>query len=242
MINYSGSTVLAKIFQLIKSKFDSLATVASTGSYNDLTDKPNIGTSVRATIVIESDNVSSINIPITISDTDNLTVYLNGLLLSPTTHYTATISAITLVGYTVNKGDIFTFINSVDGATGAAGGGGTGSGDMLKSVYDPTGIVESAGGIPDYVANNAPVTSVNGKTGAVKLVKADVGLSQVANVTQYSAKNPPPYPVTSVNGKTGDVTVSEVPSVTASDNGKFLRVVNGAWAAVLISDANGVSF
>ena len=38
-------------------------------------------------------------------------------------------------------------------------------------------------------------------------------------------------PVTSVNGKTGDVTVSEIPSVTASDNGKFLQVVNGAWAA-----------
>ena len=118
----------------------------------------------------------------------------------------------------------------------------TGTGDMKKSVYDPTGTVEQAGGIPDYVANNAPVTSVNNKTGAVTLTKGDVGLSQVANVTQYSAQNPPPYPVTSVNGKTGDVTIGEVPSVTASDNGKFLRVVNGAWAAVSISDANGVSF
>lgn len=49
-------------------------------------------------------------------------------------------------------------------------------------------------------------------------------------------------PVTSVNGKTGAVTVREVPSVTTSDNGKFLRVVSGAWAAVTISDANGVSF
>lgn len=34
----------------------------------------------------------------------------------------------------------------------------------------------------------------------------------------------------------------ELPTVTASDNGKFLRVVNGAWAASSISDANGVSF
>ena len=118
----------------------------------------------------------------------------------------------------------------------------TGTGDMKKSVYDPTGIVEAAGGIPDYVANNAPVVSVNGKTGAVKLVKADVGLSQVANVKQYSVKNPPPYPVTSVNGQTGAVAVLEVPYVTASDNGKFLRVVDGAWAAVSISDAHGGSF
>ena len=62
----------------------------------------------------------------------------------------------------------------------------TGTGDMKKSVYDPTGIVEAAGGIPDYVANNTPVTSVNGKTGEVELVKADVGLSQVANVLHFS--------------------------------------------------------
>lgn len=31
-------------------------------------------------------------------------------------------------------------------------------------------------------------------------------------------------------------------AVTTADNGKFLRVVDGAWAAVSISDANGVSF
>ena len=48
--------------------------------------------------------------------------------------------------------------------------------------------------------------------------------------------------VTSVNGKTGDVTVNEVPSVTTSDNGKFLRVVNGAWAVAEVDNANGVSF
>lgn len=35
---------------------------------------------------------------------------------------------------------------------------------------------------------------------------------------------------------------SGLPSVTAADNGKFLRVVAGAWAAYEISDANGVSF
>lgn len=33
-----------------------------------------------------------------------------------------------------------------------------------------------------------------------------------------------------------------VPTVTTSDNGKFLRVVNGAWVAVTIPDANGGSF
>lgn len=33
-----------------------------------------------------------------------------------------------------------------------------------------------------------------------------------------------------------------LPAVTAADNGKFLRVVNGTWAAAAINDANGVSF
>lgn len=35
---------------------------------------------------------------------------------------------------------------------------------------------------------------------------------------------------------------SGVPYVTGADNGKFLRVVSGAWAAAAVNDANGVSF
>lgn len=34
----------------------------------------------------------------------------------------------------------------------------------------------------------------------------------------------------------------ELPAVTASDNGKFLRVVNGAWSAEKIPSANGGGF
>nr|DAM29755.1 MAG TPA: ChiA1-BD-binding domain protein [Caudoviricetes sp.] len=72
--------------------------------------------------------------------------------------------------------------------------------------------------------------------------KSDIGLSNVDNIKQYSVSNPPPYPVTSVNGHTGAVTISSLPAVTTADNGKFLRVVNGAWAAVAIANANGGSF
>ena len=111
--------------------------------------------------------------------------------------------------------------------------------NLLKG--DGAGGVTAAVAGTDYL-KTAPVTSVNGKTGAVALDKGDAGLGNVDNVKQYSAQNPPPYPVTSVNGKTGAVTVREVPTVTASDNGKFLRVVSGAWEAVTISDANGGSF
>lgn len=59
----------------------------------------------------------------------------------------------------------------------------------------------------------------------------------------------------SLNIKIGDTTTSYdgsaaktveipkgVPSVTSADNGKFLRVVDGAWAAVEIANANGGSF
>ena len=81
-----------------------------------------------------------------------------------------------------------------------------------------------------------------GNLSAAELNPASVGLGNVDNVKQYSATNPPPYPVTSVNGETGSITIREVPAVTTSDNGKFLRVVNGVWAAVAIADANGVKF
>ena len=33
----------------------------------------------------------------------------------------------------------------------------------------------------------------------------------------------------------------ELPNVTTADNGKFLRVVSGAWAAVEVANANGGS-
>ena len=146
----------------------------------------------------------------------------------------------------------------------------TGTGDMKKSVYDPTGIVEADGGIPDYVANNAPVTSVNGKTG-------DVTVSEIPSVTAsdngkvatvvngvWSARRPTSYNTfsgasASAAGSVGlvpspkkgqqnrylkgDGTWADVlPQVAASDNGKFLRVVSGAWAAVEIANANGGSF
>ena len=90
----------------------------------------------------------------------------------------------------------------------------------------------------------------DGNLSAVETVNADlldlnptaVGLGNVDNVKQYSASNPPPYPVTSVNGKTGDVAISALPIVTTADNGKFLRVVNGAWAADTVPSAGGVAF
>lgn len=72
------------------------------------------------------------------------------------------------------------------------------------TIPNKTGTLATTADIPE-----APVTSVNGKTGAVELTKADIGLGSVDNVRQYSASNPPPYPVTSVAGRTGAVTLTK---------------------------------
>ena len=147
----------------------------------------------------------------------------------------------------------------------------------VESIDIPVGILKgTASGnietaIPgtDYLAQ-APVTSVNGKTG-------DVTVSEVPSVTAsdngkvatvmngvWSARHPTSYrPFSGASASAagavglvpspkqgqqnrylkGDGTWADVlPQVAASDNGKFLQVVNGAWAAVSMSDANGVSF
>lgn len=45
-----------------------------------------------------------------------------------------------------------------------------------------------------------------------------------------------------VNGQTYDIRDKNLPSAESSDEGKFLRVVNGVWAAATVDNANGVSF
>lgn len=40
----------------------------------------------------------------------------------------------------------------------------------------------------------------------------------------------------------GNISIPALPSVSASDNGKVLRVVNGAWAAASLPSASGVTF
>ena len=97
--------------------------------------------------------------------------------------------------------------------------------------------------VKQYSASNPPpypVTSVNGKTGAVTLGKSDVKLGNVDNVRQYSDTNPPPYPVTSVNGKTGAVnlTSSDIGAATASDIYTALNRTN----AVDIANSNYTTY
>ena len=84
---------------------------------------------------------------------------------------------------------------------------------------------------------SAPVTSVNAKTGAVTLSATDV--SAIPSTLTGTAGQ---VLTKTADGQEWKDAAKELPAVTASDNGKFLRVVSGAWAAVEIANANGGSF
>lgn len=122
--------------------------------------------------------------------------------------------------------------------------GGIPASDLAEAVQSSLDKANSA-------LQSAPVTSVAGKTGAVTLAKGDVGLSNVDNVKQYSASNPPPYPVTSVNNKTGAVSLSKsdvglgnvdnVKQYSASNPPPYpVTSVNGQTGAVSLSAADDV--
>lgn len=135
-----------------------------------------------------------------------------------------------------------TSVNSKTGAVvlGASDVGALPADTVIPTVNNATLTIRRNNiDVGSFTANSANDVNIDIN---VPTDKSDIGLSNVDNVKQYSATNPPPYPVTSVNGKTGTITVHEVPTVTTSDNGKFLRVVDGAWAAVMIANANGGSF
>lgn len=103
----------------------------------------------------------------------------------------------------------------------APGGGGTGSGDMLKSVYDPQ---NKSTDIFKY-ANDA----ANDRQAKI-LVDGILEGDGAGNISAAET----------VQAELLDVEV--LPTVTTADNGKFLRVVNGAWAVAEVDNASGVSF
>lgn len=76
---------------------------------------------------------------------------------------------------------------------------------VIPTVNDATLTIQKNGSaVGTFTANASTNKSIN-----ITMAKGDVGLSNVDNVKQYSADNPPPYPVTSVAGRTGAVTLSK---------------------------------
>ena len=103
----------------------------------------------------------------------------------------------------------------------APGGGGTGSGDMLKSVYDPqnksTDIFKYANDVADARQAKILVDGILEGDGAGNISAAETVQAELLDV-------------------------EVLPTVTTADNGKFLRVVNGAWAVAEVDNASGVGF
>lgn len=103
----------------------------------------------------------------------------------------------------------------------------------------------------NLTVNRALVSNASGKVAVSAVTATELGYLDgvTSNIqTQINGKLST-APVTSVNSQTGAVSltasdVSAMPAVavTTADNGKFLRVVNGAWAAAEVANANGVSF
>lgn len=74
---------------------------------------------------------------------------------------------------------------------------------------------------------------------AAKGDTGDPGHSEVYYGT--STPDPTQYKIW-INPEGSPSTVNSLPSVTTSDNGKVLQVVNGAWVAAAIPSASGQSF
>ena len=197
-----------------KANSADLATVAKTGSYSDLKNKPTIPSVGNGTLTIQKNGTSAgtFTANATTNKTINITVPTK---VSELTDDVVNGKYLPLIGGTMT-GNLKVGSSSLET-------NGYVTGTWLRTTAD-TSLGSAASKIA--VINNGWIYS---RTAGQ--IKSDIGLGNVDNVKQYSATNPPPYPVTSVNGHTGAVTVHEVPSVTTADNGKFLRVISGEWTA-----------
>ena len=112
---------------------------------------------------------------------------------------------------------------------------------LIDAITVPTKLSQltnDSGFITGYTETDPTVPAWAKASTKPSYTKSEVGLGNVDNVKQYSANNPPPYPVTSVNGKTGAVTINAIPSCTTTNNGQFLRVVDGVptWVTIYIAE------
>lgn len=181
-------------------------------------------------------------------------------------------NAPTITGITIRQSDYHMIVSLSDGTSYDAGycrgASGSGTGDMLASVYDPQGkrqdifkfvtdeiakvqapnvsgkLDKTGDGSNVTAAFTAASTRANVATGEKlsvlfgKIAKWFADLGSLAFKSTVAKSDLASDVQTSLNKADSAVNVS----VTAADNGKFLRVVNGVWAAAPVDNANGVSF
>lgn len=97
--------------------------------------------------------------------------------------------------------------------------------DLTEDSVTPETLLEGA------TAHNAAGEQIEG---AVAVAPASDTTPKAAGTASAGSEN--------AYARGDHVHPKELPTVTASDNGKFLRVVSGAWAAAEIANANGGSF
>lgn len=139
-------------------------------------------------------------------------------------------------------------VNLHDGAPGRDGSDGQdgSNGATFTPSVSAEGVISwtNDGGLP-----NPASVDIKGDTGADGVSPA-VSVSSITGghrVTITDADHPAGQAFDVLDGQDGQDGATGpagpgVPDVTAADNGKILRVVNGTWAAASLPSASGVSF
>ena len=81
---------------------------------------------------------------------------------------------------------------------------------------------------------------IDAPEGALWIDTDEKSSSGGGGVSSWNDLSDKPFIPTKVSDLEQDVDM--IPEVTSEDNGKFLRVVDGAWAAVSVPNAEGVGF
>lgn len=133
-------------------------------------------------------------------------------------------------------------VTSVNGKTGAVVLGASDVGALPSDTVIPPAVTEQDVAGWGFTKNTGDYTKPS--TGIPKtdlasdvqtsLGKADTALQQHQSLAGYATES---YVQTQIAN-----IPDELPTVTASDNGKFLRVVSGAWAAQAVPSAESNSF
>ena len=174
-------------------------------------------------------------IPTKTSQLDNDSGFITS---APVTSVNAKTGAVTLSAADVGAQPTITVNGIINGdGAGNLSAQETVAAELVDLPTVPTKVSELTNDSGYITAAQAPVQSVNNKTGTVTLSAADVSaipstLTGIAG--QVLTKT--------ADGQEWKDAAKELPNVTTADNGKFLRVVSGAWAAVEIANANGGSF
>ena len=191
----------------LASKQDTVVGGASTITEDNLTASRALVSNSSGKVAVS--NVTSTELGYLDGVTSNVQTQLNNKLENIPVATSTTLGGVKPVAKTSNMTQSVGV--DVNGALYTApGGGGTGSGDMLKSVYDPqnksTDIFKYANDAANARQAKILVDGILEGDGAGNISAAETVQTELLDV-------------------------EVLPTVTTADNGKILKVTNGAWVA-----------